>query len=247
MPTTPEGFAVRIDALKAQLVQQGRRVQSLVEVAYDAAFARDEAGAARAIQMDEDVDRVDVEVEREAVQILTTACGEGAALAPDQVRLMLTIVKVNNELERIADVGVLIAELIPALIRCATGSGGGTAPRSPLPPTFRVLANSILGILRDSVTAFQRIEPELAKVVLLSEQAVGEFKRALVNDAQRQLSAGQISVETANALHEVAAHSVVIADHCTNIAEQVLYTATGRIMRHFQGRWEEVQFPPRTS
>ncbi len=247
MPTTPEGFAVRIDALKTQLVQQGRRVQSLLEVAYDAAFARDEAAAARAIQMDEDVDRVDVDVEREAVQILTAACSDGAALAPDQVRLTLTIVKVNNELERIADVGVLIAELIPALIRCAKGGDTGIAERSPLPPTFRVLANSIIGIMRDSVTAFQRVEPELAKVVLLSEQAVGEFKRALVSDTQRQLSTGQITVESANALHEVAAHSVVIADHCTNIAEQVLYTATGRIMRHFQGRWEEVQFSPRTT
>ena len=79
MPRTPEGFSKRLDEIKGAMVVQGRRVQALVEKAYEAAFARDvEAGAAIA-RLDEEIDRVDVEIERTTVQLLTEACGDGAA------------------------------------------------------------------------------------------------------------------------------------------------------------------------
>lgn len=243
MPTSPQGFATRIAELKAELVAQGRRVQRLVEAAYDSAFAGDPAAALAATAMDEGVDRADVEIERRSVALLTDACSEGAALSPEQLRLVLTIVKVNNELERIADVGTFVAELVPALQTCTAGrpAEGAMAEAGGLPPTFRVLANSVIGIIRDCVSSLDRVDGELAKVVLLSESAVGEFKRALVADAQSQLQSGRMGLPITAALHEIAAHSVALADHCSNIAEQVLYVSTGRIMRHMQGRWQEVK------
>lgn len=240
MPTSPQGFQARIDRLKADLVRQGGRVRQLVEAAMDAAFDRNVDAARGAAAFDEEVDRVDVEIEKAAVAILTDACSVGATIEPAQVRMVLTIVKVNNELERIADVGVEIAELVPELRDCTAPTAGHGA--TPLPPTFRVLANSVIGIVRDCVASLDRLDPELAKVVLLSEEAVGEFKRALLGDAQSQLVAGKMSLALASALHDVANHSVTIVDHCTNVSEQVLYAATGRIMRHMQGKWEEVRF-----
>jgi len=70
------------------------------------------------------------------------------------------------------------------------------------------------------------------------------FKQALIRDAQQQVSTGKLSVDLASALHDVAMQCTNIADHCTNIAEQVMYTATGKIVRHMQGHWEEVTLPP---
>jgi phosphate transport system protein len=233
MPTTPEGFLQRETALKAQLAAQGRRVQRMVEAAFDAVFARDATGAQHAITMDEEIDRVDVEIERTAVQLLGDACTDGCALGAADLRMVLTIVKVNNELERIADVGVSIAE--EARLFKETGA--------ELPPTFRVLANSAVGIIRDATTCLERLDPELARVVLLSEEAVAEFKKALLRDTQDQLARGRMSMEFAIALNEVATFCTVMADHCTNVAEQVMYVATGTIVRHMEGHWEEVRLP----
>lgn len=231
MPQTPDGFQVRLQQLKSDLIEQGRRVQTLVEAALDAVFARDTAAADRVIALDEAVDRVDVAIEKASVQLLADACTQGAALDSASLRLVLTIVKVNNELERIADVGVRIAEEVRLFQEVG----------SPLPPTFRVLANSSVGMIRDCTTALQKGDAELSRVVLLSEEAVDEFKRRLVRDSQEQLSRGQASVDFAMGLSEVATFCTVMADHCTNIAEQTIYLATGTIVRHMEGKWETVK------
>ncbi len=227
----PEEFGRQVGALKAELVVQGARVRALIEASIEAVFARDEQAAQLASARDEEIDRVDVELEKAAVGVLTRATGVGSRLEESQLRGVLMIVKVNNELERIADVGVDIAQDV----------GAFRAHCDHLPPTFRVLANSVIGILRDAVTSLDRVDPELARVVLLSEEAVLAFKQALVRDVQTQVSTGRMSVDLASALHDVALRCVNIADHCTNIAEQVMYTASGKIVRHMHGRWQDVK------
>lgn len=229
MATSPEGFRQRSQDLKARLVEQGRRVQDLIELAFEAAFDRSAEKAQRVTKLDDAIDTADVEIERAAVQLLTDATRETAQLDENQLRLVLTIVKVNNELERIADVGVAIAEEC-RLFNSATD----------LPPTFRVMANSVVGIIRDCVSSLDRLDPELSRVVLLSEEAILEFKKRLVAETQKKLQAGSLSVDVCSTLHDVAMQCVTSADHCTNIAEQVMYTSTGKIVRHMDGRWEEV-------
>ncbi len=230
MPLTPETFAQRAARMKADLAEQARRVQALIETAFDAAFARDPEAARRAIAMDEVIDKVDVDLERAAVQLLTDATREGAHLSPEQLRLVLTIVKVNNELERIADAGVAVAERVPALATQGT----------PLPDTLRVVTNSVVGLLRDASMSLERNDPALAKIVLASEDAVEEFKKAILRDLTAQVAGRLMPVEYAFLLQELAAICEFMAAHCTNIAEQALYLATGKIVRHMGGHWEEV-------
>lgn len=230
MPADPNPFSDRIARLKAELVAQARNVQALVEAACDSAFMRDQDAAQRSILMDEPIDRVDVEIEKEAVRLLTDATAAGAALRPDQLRMVLTIVKVNNELERIADCGVEIAELVKPL----------ASQNVPLPDTLRVIANSVVGILRDAGTSLDRADAHLARIVLASEDAVEAFKKAILREAQTQVSTGRMSVDMAFLLQEVTALFETMAEHCTNIAEQVLYLTTGTIVRHMGGHWEEV-------
>lgn len=237
MPTSPQGFSARVVELKAELAGQGRRVQQLLESAFDAAFAKDEQSARRTIDLDDVVDKVDVDIERRAVALLTDACAQGAALPADDLRAVLTIVKVNNELERIADVGVSVGELVPDLIN----------HRVELPETIRVMTNSVVGILRDSCLALDRNDGHLAKVVLASEDAVEMFKRAILRDCQVLVSSGKMTVDAAFAIQSLATCCEIMANHCTNIAEQALYVASGKIVRHMHGHWEEVPLPPSSS
>ncbi|HYC99745.1 MAG TPA: PhoU domain-containing protein [Phycisphaerales bacterium] len=230
MPNSTDHFAIQVNKLKGELVGQGRRVQALMEASFEAVFTRDLTAAKKVVAMDEEIDRVDVALEKSAVALLTEATGLGSRLEASQLRWVLMIVKVNNELERIADVGVAIAE------ECRLFHHA-----SDLPPTFRVMANSVVGIIRDCVSSLDRLDPELARVVLLSEEAVLAFKKALVAETQKKLKAGTLDVDVCSALHDVAMQCVTSADHCTNIAEQVMYTATGKIVRHMEGHWEEVK------
>lgn len=232
MPTSPEGFTNRIDGLRHDLVVQARRVQMLIESAFDAFFARDNAKAAAVLLLDDEIDRVDVELERASVSLLSDATREGAHLDQVQLRHVLTIVKVNNELERIADVGVAIAEAVARL----------PATMPICPPTLRVMTNSVVGIVRDVGLAVDRTDARLAKVVLQSEDAVAAFKAALLRNAEEQIASGKMAVDFAFIIHELATRCEDIADHSTNIAEQILYLATGTIMRHMEGHWVEI--PP---
>ncbi len=230
MPTTPSGFNTRIDRLKSDLVEQGRRVQALLESAFESVFGFDASRADSVIAGDDQIDRVDVAIEQASVKLLADATNQNAALTTDQLRSILTIVKVNNELERIADAAVAIAERVRAV----------QAMNTPIPGTFRVMANSVVGILRDAVDSLDRRDPALAKLVLQSQDAVSAFKAQLLRDAEKRIADGSMSVDFAFALHELASQCELMDDHCTNIAEQVIYAATGAIVRHSEGHWSEV-------
>ena len=232
MPVSPQGFAIRLDRLKADLVRQGDRVRVLLEACFEAFFARDPARASRAMGLDDEIDRVDVQIEKDAVQLLTDATHESARLEPTQLRAVMTIVKINNEMERIADCGVAIAEAV-ADLRQMPGI---------IPETFQVMANSVVGIIRDVNRSFDKSDAALAKVVLQSEDCVEAFKAAILKDAERKIAAGgsAMPVDFAFLLHEIANECCKMADHSTNIAEQVIYSVTGAIVRHTDAGWVEV-------
>ncbi|CAG0983106.1 Phosphate-specific transport system accessory protein PhoU [Phycisphaerales bacterium] len=205
----------------------------MLEAAFEALFDRSDSRAAWAIAQDDEVDRVDVAIERGCVDLLTDATRQGAELDARHLRAVLMIVKVNNELERAADVAADIAE--------NARSGNGTRP--PFPDTFRVMANSVIGIVRDANSAMARNDPQLANIVLQSQHAVAAFKDAVLRDAEDKLAKGQMRPDFAFLLHEIANSCETIADHCTNVAEQTIYLTTGSIVRHMQSRWVELPRP----
>lgn len=230
MPSSSEGFQQRAESLRADLVAQGRRVQSMLEASFLALFDRNPERATWAIREEDSVDAADVTIERACVALLTDATRQGAELGEQQLRAVLTIVKVNNELERVADVASEIAAMT------TRGIAGATA----FPDTFRVMANSVIGILRDTNAAVHGNDTNLANIVLQSQHTVAAFKDAVLKAAEQQLANGAISTESAFLLHEIANQCELIADHCTNIAEQVIYLITGAIVRHMESSWVQV-------
>jgi phosphate transport system protein len=228
----PEDFAKRLDRLRADLVEQGRRVQSLVDSAFEAVFNCDTALADRVVDQDDAIDRVDVDLEKASVKLLSDATvpDSDTSVSHANIRTLLTVVKVNNELERIADLGVDVAGRVKGLAKSKT----------PMPDTIRVMSNSALGIIRDVIRALEQSDANLATVVLQSEDAVETFKKAILRDAEERIAAGELNPGEAFLRHEIANLCERMADHCTNIAEQVIYSATGKIVRHTEGQWEDV-------
>jgi phosphate transport system protein len=230
MASSIQGFAARLERLRADIAEQGHRIRTMLEAAFEATFARDPVRAALVQAQDDVIDKVDVEVEKAAVALLTDATHENARLDASQLREVLTIVKINNELERIADCAVSVLDRVPAL-KNTTGE---------IPETFRVMTNSVVGIIRDATLAYNRSDATLAKVVLQSEDAVEAFMYAILKDAEGKIASGKMSVDFAFQLHQIANECCKMADHCTNISEQVIYSVTGAIVRHMEGGWVEV-------
>jgi phosphate transport system protein len=229
MPITPQQFDDRLTSIRAKLTSQGVLVTTLAEQAFETIFDRDTDGAFIVMNRDDEVDHADIEIERDAVDLLISATHEGCRLDPAQIRSMLSAVKVNNELERIADAAAAIAERVLSI-------GDRT---TPYPNTTRVLTNSVAGILRDTVKSFDKIDSERAKAVLDAEGTVLNFNDVITRDCEQRVADGRMGVDLAFDLHAIVNLAVVMADHCTNIAEQVIYQATGAIVRHTNAGWIE--------
>jgi len=233
MPITPQQYETRLTQIRAKLTAQGALVTSLCEQAFGTIYARDLDTARAVVSRDDEVDQVDIEVEREAVDLLIKASHDVCKLEPAQIRSILTAVKVNNELERIADAAAAIADRVVSIGERTT----------PFPQTTRVMTNSVTGILRDTIKSFDRIDAERAKGVLAAEGTVLKFHDLIVRDCEQRVADGRMEVDLAFDLHAIINLAVVMADHCTNIAEQVIYQATGAIVRHTTDGWVEQDLP----
>ncbi|MFO0827226.1 MAG: phosphate signaling complex protein PhoU [Phycisphaerales bacterium] len=215
-------FHDKLAELRNDIVAQGERVLELTLRAVESYFDLDSAKASTIAKLDDEIDRVDVEIERASIPLL--AMGE---TDPYDIRSVLTIVKVNNELERVADCAVSIADVV-----LREGK-----PTERVPATFRVMANSVIGMLRDSNRSLATNNPSLAQQVLLFDDTVADFKEKILLDAQEKITKGVFSIAFAFRLLAVTKSLERIADHCTNICEQVIYLESGRIVRHRPEGW----------
>ncbi len=223
---TDEQFQKDMKDLHEAINQQGERVAGLAMRAFDAVFDADADLAKKVIAEDDEVDRVDIEIERNAVDLIKKG------LKSDRcIRMVLTIVKVNNELERIADLAADIAEQVVLVAHL----------NEPLPATTRMMVNSVIGMIRDTNHAMRRLDNKKARSVLSSDDIVEQFKTTILREAQEHFAAGNYSVDFVLAMWRIASATNRIAAHATNICEQVIYVESGQIVRHSAGGWSEPQ------
>ncbi len=229
MGITPGQFDERLDLIRSRLASQGALVTEIAEQAFQTIFEMDTDKALDLMTRDDEVDQADLEIERDAVDLLERASHDGCPLTPQQIRGLLSAVKVNNELERIADAAADVAFRVVSL----------GDRKSAFPRTTMVMTNSVSGILRDSVRCFAETDAKRAKQVLSAEGAVLEFYDLIVKKSEERIADGRLGVSHAFDLHSIIHQAVVMADHCTNIAEQVIYQVTGAIVRHTNAGWVE--------
>ena len=210
-------FETKLARLQSDLNHQAQRVQEIFLRAVESFFDQNFDGAQQVTEDDRVIDKVDVEIERASIPLLAMGVTDEY-----KIRSVLTIVKANNELERIADCAVNIAEIVG---RCKDFD-------MPIPKTFRVMANSVVGMLRDTANALAQRDTRKAETVLEFDDTVDQFKREILLHAQEQIAAGTFTVQFAFRLHGVTKAIERVADHCTNICEQVIYLETGHVVRH---------------
>jgi phosphate transport system protein len=210
-------FIDRLDELKDRMARMTAMVQQAVETGVEAVLTPSAALARQVLDLDSKIDDEEVQIEKSAIDLL--ALYQPAA---GDLRLITIIIKANSDFERIADCAVNAAQRVLPLV-----SNGYQAP-----PELRRMANGVLAILRDTIKAFNLTDEILARQVLRGDDVVDALYHQIVQDmlARIEAAGGDANAELSNVM--IAKNLERMADHCTNIAEDVIYAHTGRIIRH---------------
>jgi len=207
-----------MEDLRSQLARMSTMVVESVQQACDSVFNLDVALAQKVVTMDERIDEEEVKVEQSAISLL--ALQQPAAV---DLRTITTTIKVNADFERIADNAVNIAQRVASL---AQSEG------YKVPADLRLMANTVLATLRDTAKACNLRDEALAQHVMRSDDVVDALYHQIVQDMISLMEADSHKANTDLNNIMIAKDLERIADHCTNIAEDVIYIHTGRIIRH---------------
>lgn len=211
-------FAREIDKIKSQILALGGQVEECVRNAVQSLFDKNPALAERVIKGDTDIDHMEVEVEESCLKLL--ALYQPVAV---DLRFIVSVLKINNDLERIGDLGVNIARRTLFL----TGEGDYLVPDQ-----LSRMAVKARAMLRDSLDSLVKNDALLARRVLVDDQEVDALNREMFDVVRRRLEAGARNVAAEIHLHAAARFLERMADHTTNIAEDVIYLIEGAIIRH---------------
>jgi phosphate transport system protein len=211
-------FIDLLDDLKSRLARMTAMVQQQVEQAAEALFESNAKLAQQVIDGDARIDEEEVRVEKASIDLL--ALYQPAA---SDLRLITTIIKVNSDLERISDCAVNIAQRVLPLTH---------AERYDLPKDLRVMANSVISTLRDTIKAFNLSDEQLARTVMKGDDLVDALYHQIVQDMLTLMQSDSHQANADLSAIMIAKNLERIADHCTNIAESVVYVNSGRIIRH---------------
>jgi phosphate transport system protein len=210
-----------IDKLKKMLSGLAARVEESVEKSVASVLERDAVRADEVIAQDPQIDQMEVDVEEECLKILALH----QPVATD-LRFIIAALKLNNDLERIGDLAVNIAEL---------GRNLATTERVHIPYDLSGMYAIVRGMLRDCLDALMAMDPALARDVRMRDDAVDAINRQMYPDVQAAIRARPEHIESLIRLLRVSHNLERIADHATNIAEDVIYMVEGGIVRHRRG------------
>lgn len=216
-------FVNLLEDLRRRSLRMASQVEDMLEELCEVVLQLDEPLARRVVKRDEEIDAEEVAVESEVIRLLALYQPVGSDL-----RLLTTILKVNSDLERVADCSVNIAQR--AYHRFVQPLAAGNAHLRQMVPLVRAA-------LRDAVHAYASDDLAVAQKVLAADRAIDALYGQIVRTAVATAAESPDQMPAHLDVLSVAKNLERIADHATNIAEDVVFLCTGAIIRH--GRGEE--------
>jgi phosphate transport system protein len=207
-----------LERLKKRAIELGTLVEERFRLAMKAIESRDDRTARKVIEGDTEIDQFEVDLEEECLKVL--ALHQPVA---DQLRYIVSVLKMNNDLERIGDLSVNIAQHASFL----------AAKRSlHIPLDYFRMSHKVDEMLKNSLDSLVNTDVELAYQVCAADDEVDRMKHAMQAEFAEKLRSNQDELEPLIDLFLISRHLERIADHATNIAEDVIYIITGEIHRH---------------
>ncbi|MCD4813905.1 phosphate signaling complex protein PhoU [bacterium] len=207
-----------VEKLKKKILCVCSKVEQNLEKAVLSVGKRDARLAKEVIQVDKEIDANEVEVEEECLKIL--ALHQPVAI---DLRYVIAILKINNDLERIGDLAVNIAEV---------GSFLSRAKPISFPFDFDTMQRKTKAMVKMSIDALVNMDLTTSKEVCQADDEVDAINREMYGQVHKEIMQGPENTESLIRLLSVSRNLERIADYATNIAEDVLYMIEGKIIRH---------------
>ena len=211
-------FLHEIEKLKKRLLELCALVDQTVIEAVQALQTRDLTLAKEVSLTDERIDCWEVEIEEECQKVLALH----QPVAHD-LRFIIAVLKMNNELERIGDAAVHIAERVLLLAPHDIGK---------MPFDFVDMSHKTQAMLQKSLDALINLDEKADREVIEADAEIDAINRRIFDEIGQMLERRTHPAEAMLHLLIVARHLERIADHTTNIAEDVIYMTSGDIVRH---------------
>lgn len=213
-----------IEKLKKKLLALSSEVEQQLWLSVKSIKDRDGDTARRVIDHDYEIDKNEVDVEEDCLKIL--ALHQPVAI---DLRFIVTAFKINNDLERIGDLSVNIAERSEFLARHVPVD---------MPFDFDLMAEKVQAMVRDSIASLVNLNCSLAHSVCRRDDEVDAMNKEMYDQVKQGILAQPEHIESLIHLLSVSRHLERIADHATNIAEDVIYMVEGQIIRHKTEEYE---------
>lgn len=208
----------QIAQLKNSILQFGTIVEESISRSNTALFKRDVELAQKVIADDTEIDRLEVELEEECLKVLALYQPVAADL-----RFVVAVLKINNDLERIGDLASNIAKTVSQLTI--------TGPLE-LPEEISSMAKQVEEMVKNSLDAVVKADPDLARQVRKEDDIVDAGRHTVRKLVIQQIKKDPEKVEGLLQINSISKHLERIADMATNIAEDVIYMVEGEIVRH---------------
>jgi phosphate transport system protein len=207
-----------LDKIKKRILTLGAMVEDRVRLSLEAVENYDAAAAQKVIDSDWEIDEIEVEVEEECLKVL--ALHQPVAV---DLRFLIATIKINNDLERIGDQAVNVAERVITVAK-APGLGFGF--------DYQAMGEKTEDMLKMSLDALVNLDVDLAFKVLTLDDEVDAIQKDAYDQIKAAIRDTPDQVGYLVNLLLISRHLERLADHATNIAEEVIYLIEGEIVRH---------------
>ena len=212
-------FHREIDQLKKLILKMGTVAEDRLRRACAILETRDEEEARRIMTADWEIDDMEIRVEEECLKILALH----QPVARD-LRLIVAVIKINSELERIADIAVNIAKRVITIQR---NQGVGFATVIDYQP----MAVKVLEMVKASLDALVTEDAALARRVFLMDEEINRLRDLAYKTVLTEIDDQRTNAACLINLYLIARHLERIGDRAANIAEEVIYLVEGEIVR----------------
>ena len=211
-------FVEELDQLKTKLLEMSSLVEAAIQRSISAVTQKDRTAADEVFRNEARINAIEVEIDEFAINLLALHQPMAADL-----RLIVAALKINTDLERMGDLSVNIAQRAISLIEEPV-----IKPMIDIPH----IAGLVQSMVRKSLDAFVTRDADLARSVLASDDAVDSLRTASYHELVSFMERDPENIKAALDLLAITRNLERLADHSTNIAEDVLFLVKGIDVRH---------------
>jgi phosphate transport system protein len=213
-----EHFSEKLESLRRQLIGMGAEVENQIRLAVEALVESDAAKARKVIEHDKVIDQMEIKNDEDAIELLATQ----QPVAGD-LRLLVSSLKINADLERIGDHAVNIAEAAERMSRIR-----------PFKPWIDIpyMAEIARGMLQEALDAFIRKDSELALAVCKRDDILDDKNKSIIRELLTYMAENPALISASIEIMSISKNLERVGDLATNIGEEAIYIAEGEVIKH---------------